>query len=172
MRVLLLSGYDAASHRAWREGLVAALAEHHWRVLSLPARHFAWRLRGNALSWAFGEMAALDAPVDLVLATAMVDLATLRGLVPALVVLGYALVYQQLENYWLSPRISSDTMSLNGGVAFGAALAGGAIGGPIGAFVALPVAALISASISNYARSYDVVYTSAYDDGDDEVAAP
>lgn len=88
----------------------------------------------------------------------------IRGVVPALVVLGYALVYQQLENYWLSPRISSDTMSLNGGVAFGAALAGGAIGGPIGAFVALPVAALISASITNYARSYDVVYRSAYDD--------
>jgi predicted PurR-regulated permease PerM len=83
-----------------------------------------------------------------------------RGLVPALVVLGYALVYQQAENYWLSPRISADTMSLNGGVAFGAALAGGAIAGPIGAFVALPVAALISAVISNYARSYDVVYRS------------
>lgn len=94
----------------------------------------------------------------------------IRGLVPALVVLGYALVYQQLENYWLSPRISSDTMSLNGGVAFGAALAGGAIGGPIGAFVALPVAALISASISNYARSYDIVYRSAYDDDENEVA--
>lgn len=94
----------------------------------------------------------------------------IQGLVPAVVVLGYALVYQQLENYWLSPRISSDTMSLNGGVAFGAALAGGAIAGPIGAFVALPVAALISAGISNYARSYDVVYHSAYDDADDVAA--
>jgi predicted PurR-regulated permease PerM len=86
----------------------------------------------------------------------------LAGLVPALVVLAYAVVYQQIENYWLSPKISENTMSLNGGVAFGAALAGGAIAGPMGAFVALPVAALISSVVSNYARSHDVVYRSAF----------
>ena len=86
-----------------------------------------------------------------------------QGLVPGLVVLAYALLYQQLENYVLSPRISAGTMSLNGGVAFGAALAGGSIAGPVGAFVSLPIAALISASISNYAKSYDVVYRSEYD---------
>jgi predicted PurR-regulated permease PerM len=88
----------------------------------------------------------------------------LQGFVPALVVLAYAVIYQQIENYWLSPRISANTMSLNGGVAFGAALAGGAIAGPIGAFVALPVAALISSTLTNYARSHDVVYRSEFDD--------
>jgi predicted PurR-regulated permease PerM len=79
------------------------------------------------------------------------------GLGQALVILGYALVYQQIENYWLSPTISSDTMTLNGGVAFGAAMAGGAIAGPMGAFVALPVAALITSAVSNYARSYEPI---------------
>lgn len=87
----------------------------------------------------------------------------IQGVVPALVVLGYALVYQQLENYVLSPRISANTMSLNGGVAFGAALAGGAIAGPIGAFVSLPVAALITAVVGNYGRSHEVVYRSIND---------
>jgi predicted PurR-regulated permease PerM len=77
------------------------------------------------------------------------------GVVQALAILGYALVYQQIENYWLSPKISSDTMTLNGGVAFGAAIAGGAIAGPMGAFVALPLAALITSTVSNYARSYE-----------------
>src|SRR5690606_27817457 len=91
----------------------------------------------------------------------------IRGLVPALIVLGYALLYQQVENYVLSPRISADTMALNGGIAFGAALAGGAIAGPIGAFVSLPVAALISATVANYAKSYDLVYRSHYDDAGD-----
>jgi predicted PurR-regulated permease PerM len=91
----------------------------------------------------------------------------LQGLVPALVVLGYALVYQQVENYWLSPHISAKTMELNGGLAFGAAFAGGALFGPMGAFMALPVAALIYAFITNYrSRSYEVVYESTYDDGD------
>ena len=84
----------------------------------------------------------------------------LQGLTAGLIVLGYVVLYQQLENYWLSPKISAETMSLNGGVAFGAALAGGAIAGPMGAFTALPVAALISAVISTYAASHEVVYES------------
>jgi predicted PurR-regulated permease PerM len=74
------------------------------------------------------------------------------------------LVYQQIENYWLSPKISANTMSLNGGVAFGAALAGGALAGPMGAFMALPVAALITSFISNYAAHHEVVYQSPFAD--------
>lgn len=83
------------------------------------------------------------------------------GVTGALIVLAYVLVYQQVENYWLSPKLSSKTMSLNGGVAFGAALAGGAIAGPMGAFTALPIAALISSFISNYLASNEVVYESS-----------
>ncbi len=86
----------------------------------------------------------------------------LRGVVPALIVVGYAVVYQQIENYWLSPRISAKTMELNGGLAFGAALAGGALFGPMGAFMALPVAALIVSFVSNYRHSHEVVYVSRY----------
>ncbi len=84
----------------------------------------------------------------------------IQGFTAALIVLGYVLLYQQVENYWLSPRISANTMTLNGGVAFGAALAGGAIGGPMGAFVALPVAALIASFVANYVASHEVVYQS------------
>lgn len=84
----------------------------------------------------------------------------LEGVTAALIVLGYAVLYQQVENYWLSPKISSETMTLNGGVAFGAAIAGGAIAGPMGAFTALPVAALMSSFISNYVAFYEVVYES------------
>jgi predicted PurR-regulated permease PerM len=83
-----------------------------------------------------------------------------QGLTAGVIVLAYVLVYQQIENYWLSPRLSARTMTLNGGVAFGAALAGGALAGPMGAFVALPVAALISSFISNYLASHEVVYRS------------
>jgi predicted PurR-regulated permease PerM len=95
----------------------------------------------------------------------------LQGLTAALIVLGYVLLYQQLENYWLSPKISSETMTLNGGLAFGAALAGGAIAGPMGAFTALPVAALISSFISNYYASHEVVYRSEAVDIEEQAAA-
>jgi predicted PurR-regulated permease PerM len=95
-----------------------------------------------------------------------------EGFVPALIVLAYVVVYQQVENYWLSPKISAKTMELNGGLAFGAALAGGALFGPMGAFTALPVAALISSFIKNYRRSHDVVYESRYARDDDGTDAP
>jgi predicted PurR-regulated permease PerM len=90
-----------------------------------------------------------------------------EGVAQALVVLGYVLIYQQIENYWLSPKLSSKTMTLNGGVAFGAALAGGAIGGPMGAFMALPVAALITSFLTHYRKPQEVVYHSVYEDAID-----
>jgi predicted PurR-regulated permease PerM len=92
----------------------------------------------------------------------------LLGATPAIILIVWVLVYQQLENYVFSPRISAKTMELNGGVAFGAALAGGAIAGPMGAFMALPVAAMITVFIKQYSRKYPVVYKSAYDDPDND----
>lgn len=92
-----------------------------------------------------------------------------QGLTAAIILLVWVLIYQQIENYWLSPRLSAKTMTLNGGVAFGAALAGGAIAGPMGAFMSLPIAALITAIMSNYTKSYDVVYQSRYDIDEDDV---
>ena len=84
MRILLFSAYDAQSHRYWWQGLKAALPEQNWTVLTLPARHFAWRIRGNSLSWALGEQETLNQPYDLLIATSMTDLSTLQGLVPHL----------------------------------------------------------------------------------------
>jgi len=80
-----------------------------------------------------------------------------QGVGRALVVLAEILIYQQIENYFLNPRISAKTMELNAGVAFGAALAGGAIGGFIGAFFGLPIAAVIVSFLSTYGKKYDVV---------------
>jgi predicted PurR-regulated permease PerM len=82
----------------------------------------------------------------------------IEGWTAGLIVLAYVLIYQQIENYWLSPKLSAKTMSLNAGVSFGAALAGGAIAGPMGAFTALPIAALITSFLSNFVASHEVVY--------------
>ena len=78
------------------------------------------------------------------------------GPTAAIVVLVEIVVYQQVENYFLSPRISAKTIELNPGVAFGAALAGGAVGGFVGAFFALPIAATIQTFLSTYSKSYEV----------------
>lgn len=84
VRALLLSAYAAASHRRWASGLTATLPEIDWTVLELPPRHFRWRRRGNPLWWALRERELLRSDWDLVVATSMVDLSTLVGLVPEL----------------------------------------------------------------------------------------
>ena len=84
MRILLLSAYDAYSHVEWRRVLTTGLPEYQWTTLVLPPRHFAWRVRGNPLTWYSESRDVLTGSYDLVLATSMVDLATLRGLVPDL----------------------------------------------------------------------------------------
>ncbi len=81
-RILLLSAYDAGSHRRWREQLVASQPDFHWEVLALPPRYFRWRIRGNALTWL--QEPALKAGHDLLIATSMVDLASLKGFHPHL----------------------------------------------------------------------------------------
>ncbi|WP_461536188.1 tRNA-queuosine alpha-mannosyltransferase domain-containing protein [Spongorhabdus nitratireducens] len=110
MKILLLSAYDAMSHRYWREGLVANLGHHDWTVLSLPPRHFNWRIRGSSLSWAFGERQLLGQSYDRVLATSMTDLSALRGMVPKLASVP-SIVYFH-ENQFAYPSSSSQQTTL------------------------------------------------------------
>jgi predicted PurR-regulated permease PerM len=77
--------------------------------------------------------------------------------VDALIVLIWIVVYQQIENYLLSPRLTAKTMSLPAPVAFAAALIGGALGGILFAFLALPAAGVILAAVRTYGRYYEVV---------------
>ena len=84
LRVLLISGYDAGSHRQWRQSLVANLGELEWTVIALPGRHFSWRARGNALSLAHLHQQTLNQSFDLLLCTSMVDLSGLVSMVPKL----------------------------------------------------------------------------------------
>jgi predicted PurR-regulated permease PerM len=86
----------------------------------------------------------------------------------ALWVLGFLVIYQQLENYVLAPRITAATMAIHPAVAFGAAIAGAGAIGPVGALLALPAAAIIQAFVSSYIERHEVV---DFDDEGDELAA-
>ncbi|TVP54958.1 MAG: DUF3524 domain-containing protein [Halomonadaceae bacterium] len=81
-RILCLSAYHASSHQHWTQTLSQGLQDYTWAFLTLPPRHFRWRIRGNPLSWL--DEPLLREPWDLIIATSMVDLATLRGLHPSL----------------------------------------------------------------------------------------
>lgn len=75
----------------------------------------------------------------------------------ALILLVFFTLYQQLENYVLSPRITAKTMELHAAVAFGCAIAGASIAGLIGAFIALPVAAIVQAVVSSALDRHEVI---------------
>ena len=75
----------------------------------------------------------------------------------AAIVLGAIVVYQQVENYLFSPRITARTMELHPAVAFGAALGGASVLGAVGAVLALPGAAMAQALISDWGDRHQVI---------------
>ena len=100
-KILLLSGYDAKSHKLWRERLVSLLPEYEWTQLILPPRNFNWRIRSNSLQWASTHRETLCRNYDLLLTTSMVDLSSLRGFVPELSRLPTAVYFH--ENQFAYP---------------------------------------------------------------------
>jgi len=75
----------------------------------------------------------------------------------AIAVLAYVIIYQQIENYLLAPKLTARTMSLHPAVSFGSAIAGGTLMGVPGALMALPTVATLQAFISTYIERYKVV---------------
>ena len=75
----------------------------------------------------------------------------------AIIALAWIIIYQQIENYLLAPRLTAKTMDVSAPLAFAAALIGGALGGFLFAFLALPVAGIIQSVIRNHGRQYEVI---------------
>jgi predicted PurR-regulated permease PerM len=77
----------------------------------------------------------------------------------ALIIAIFVVLYQQVENYLLLPRITARTMDLHPAVAFGSALAGAAVLGAVGAVLAIPAAAMVQALAGAYGQRHDVIDT-------------
>jgi hypothetical protein len=69
-------------------------------------------------------------------------------------IIAFATVYQQIENYVLTPRISRATMDVHPAVALAAVIGGVALLGPIGAVVGIPLAAAGVAVMETYRRQH------------------
>ena len=77
-----------------------------------------------------------------------VFIALVENPITALWVIGLIVAYQQVENLFISPRVTSRTMAIHPAVSVGAVIAGGSLMGAIGAVLSLPVAAIIQSLIS------------------------
>ncbi len=74
-----------------------------------------------------------------------------------LAILVVIVVYQQVENYLLQPKVTAHTMEIHVTVAFGSVIAGSLLLGAVGAVLALPAAATAQAFMSSYLERHDVV---------------
>ena len=75
----------------------------------------------------------------------------------ALWVLIVIVIYQQVENYLLAPRVQARTMDLHPAVAFVSVLVGASLLGGVGALLALPVAAITKALLQTYVQRHELI---------------
>lgn len=94
MRILVLEPYDGGSHAAFLRGWIKH-SRHDFTVLSLPPRHWKWRMRHAALTFAAQAEAFVNDRkcFDLIFCTDMVNLAEFRGLAPAWIAARPAILY-------------------------------------------------------------------------------
>jgi len=97
---------------------------------------------------AVGTYLAIALPALIALADQPVD---------AIWVVGFGIVYQQIENYLIGPRITARTVAVHPAVAVGAVIAGAALFGAMGALVSIPVVAAVQAVIETYGHGYELV---------------
>ena len=80
MRIHLVEAFYSGSHQQWAEGY-RDHSQHAVEIISLPGRHWKWRMHGGAISLA-EKCATLPIP-DLYLVTDMMDLSLFKANLPA-----------------------------------------------------------------------------------------
>ncbi|GAA2837467.1 AI-2E family transporter [Nonomuraea rubra] len=74
-----------------------------------------------------------------------------------LVALGWGVLYQQVENLTLEPRISGRSVDIHPGVAFAGVILGASLFGAVGALLAVPVVAMLLSLIDTFVARQDLV---------------
>jgi predicted PurR-regulated permease PerM len=77
--------------------------------------------------------------------------------ISAVYIIIFALIYQQFENYLLSPRLSQLTMDIHPAVAFGSVIVFANLFGAVGAIVSVPIAAAMVALLDTYGKRYELI---------------
>ena len=77
--------------------------------------------------------------------------------IDALFIAIFATVYQQFENYLLSPRLSKITMDIHPAIAFGSVIIFANLFGAIGAIVSIPLAAALVSIFNTYGMRYELI---------------
>ena len=73
------------------------------------------------------------------------------------IALGWALLYQQVENLTIEPRISAKAVDVHPAVAFGSVMLGAALFGAAGALLSIPVIAMVLSLSESYQPRHEVL---------------
>ncbi|NRQ32387.1 AI-2E family transporter [Nonomuraea sp. NN258] len=73
-----------------------------------------------------------------------------------LAALGWGVLYQQVENLTLEPKISSRAVDIHPGVSFAGVILGASLFGPLGALLAVPVVAMLLSLIETFATPQEL----------------
>lgn len=84
-------------------------------------------------------------------------IALFTSLPAALVVLGYYILYQQIENYAVQPRVQANSTNMTPLLVFVAVLLGANFGGLLGALVAIPIMGCIRILLIDYLERRDIL---------------
>ncbi len=145
-----------------RAVLAVVSAAGHWVMFALIDLPYS-----AALAIWVGVMSQFVPTIGTYLAGALPVLVALTvEPVDALYVLVFTVVYQQIENYVLHPRITARTVDVHPAVAFGAVIAGAALLGAVGALIAIPAAATMQGFVGTYVRRYEVATDPRIDQGE------
>lgn len=77
----------------------------------------------------------------------------------AVIILAYYILYQQIENYLIQPRIQANTTNMSPLLVFSALIIGVSFGGLFGGLVAIPVAGCIRIAVLEYLRFKGIIDT-------------
>jgi len=84
-------------------------------------------------------------------------IALFTSLPAALVVLGYYILYQQIENYAVQPKVQSNSTNMSPLLVFVAVLLGASFGGLLGALVSIPIMGCVRILIIDYLERHDIL---------------
>lgn len=75
----------------------------------------------------------------------------------AIIILAYYILYQQIENYFVQPKIQSNTTNMSPLLVFASVIVGVSFGGLFGGLVAIPVAGCIRIALLDYMRDRKII---------------
>jgi predicted PurR-regulated permease PerM len=82
----------------------------------------------------------------------------------ALIILAYYILYQQLENYLVQPRVQANSTNMSPLLVFMSVVIGVSFGGLFGGLVAIPVAGCLRILVLEYLRSKDIISTPQFEE--------